>query len=49
VVEKPGFGRTAHYLSARIDGALAGAPAGAVVTARTQASDAETLRVAAAA
>ena len=48
VVEKPGFGRTAHYLPARIAGALAVAPAGAVVAARTQSSDAEALLVAAA-
>jgi threonylcarbamoyladenosine tRNA methylthiotransferase MtaB len=48
VVEKPGFGRTAHYLSARIEGRLAGAPAGAVIAARTQSSDAEALLVAAA-
>jgi threonylcarbamoyladenosine tRNA methylthiotransferase MtaB len=48
VVEKPGFGRTAHYLPARIAGALAAAPAGAVIAARTQSSDAEALLVAAA-
>jgi threonylcarbamoyladenosine tRNA methylthiotransferase MtaB len=47
VVEKPGFGRTAHYLPARLEGALAQIPQGTLVAARASASDAETLLVAA--
>ncbi|MGE5539586.1 MAG: tRNA (N(6)-L-threonylcarbamoyladenosine(37)-C(2))-methylthiotransferase MtaB [Gemmatimonas sp.] len=46
VVEKPGFGRTAHYLAARLEGALAAVPAGAVVSGRARAADAEALAVA---
>jgi threonylcarbamoyladenosine tRNA methylthiotransferase MtaB len=46
VVEKPGFGRTAHYLPARLGGTLAGAPQGAVIAARATASDADALLVA---
>jgi threonylcarbamoyladenosine tRNA methylthiotransferase MtaB len=45
VVEKPGFGRTAHYLSARLAGALADAPAGRVVHGIARATEAEALIV----
>ncbi|HET9149128.1 MAG TPA: tRNA (N(6)-L-threonylcarbamoyladenosine(37)-C(2))-methylthiotransferase MtaB, partial [Alphaproteobacteria bacterium] len=45
VVEKPGFGRTEHYLAARIAGALAEAPAGTVAAARTIGNDTEALFV----
>jgi threonylcarbamoyladenosine tRNA methylthiotransferase MtaB len=46
VVERPGFGRTAHYLSARLEGALGDAPAGSVVHGIARATEAEALIVA---
>ncbi|HTI88445.1 MAG TPA: tRNA (N(6)-L-threonylcarbamoyladenosine(37)-C(2))-methylthiotransferase MtaB [Alphaproteobacteria bacterium] len=45
-VEKPGFGRTAHYLAARLEGAFAEAPAGTVVRGVALAAEAEALVVA---
>jgi threonylcarbamoyladenosine tRNA methylthiotransferase MtaB len=45
VVEKPGFGRTAHYLSARLEGALADAPAGSVVRGIARGTEAEAIVV----
>ena len=47
VVELPGFGRTAHYLLARLEGALATLPQGTVITARPHARSADSLLVAA--